>query len=155
MVDKLAGSSPARGPKKLNNMSRSTQPFKGFFSDGWHIVSIMEAIIPASEPDGSILITFADGNNNKCQELYKMDKHFIKMCGDACIITPDSVFDSKKAIGARLQINIVEGMLGDTKEYNHPGQQIAKKVMDKVKIIAEQRKMIKKIESTKPDEFDM
>jgi len=139
---------------KTNNMSRSTQPFKGLFSDGWHLVAIMEAI---NQHDG-ILITFADGNNNKYQELFKMDKHFIKMCGDAGLITDESVFDSKKAIGARLMIEIVEGMFADTKEYDrysHPLEKISQNPLPlqiKQRIIEEQREMIRKVES---NEFDM
>jgi hypothetical protein len=145
-------------------MSRSTQPFKGFFSDGWHLVAIMESI---SQHDG-ILITFADDNNNKRQELFKMDKHFIKMCGDAGLITEESVFDSEKAIGARLMIQIVEGIFADTKGYDGgvltmkdvkvtqdtpmtmPFAERAK--INKAKIIAEAKEMIKKVES---NEFDM
>lgn len=143
-------------------MSLSTQPFKGFFSDGWHLVAIIEATVPPTEPNGSILITFADGNNNKRQELFKMDKHFIKMCGDAGLITEESVFDSKKAIGARLMIEIVEGMFADTKEYillQNQSPQITFKQTDelgsKSRIIAEQRAMIKKVESGESNEFDM
>lgn len=137
-------------------MSLSTQPFKGFFQDGWHLVAIMET---KQQPDG-ILITFADGNNNKRQELFKMDKRFIKMCGDAVLITDESVFDSKKAIGARLMIEIVKGMFADTKEYDYSGQHFAKIAdktisVSKAKIIAEQRAMIKKVESGESNEFDM
>jgi len=107
-----------------------------------------------------------------------MDKHFIKMCGDAGLITNESVFDSKKAIGARLMIEIVEGLLADTKEYianeqhfskiadkiisvkhNHPLEVISHKVIlmseTKSKIIEEQRAMIKQVESGESNEFDM
>lgn len=139
-------------------MSRSTQPYKGFFSDGWHLVAIMEA----KQQAGGILITFADGNNNKRQELFKMDKYFIKMCGDARLITDESVFDSEKAIGARLMIEIVEGVLADTKEYNeheNPLVNLVRKTVSKdqikAKIIAEQREMINKVQSGAKDEFDM
>jgi len=134
-------------------MSRSTQPFKGFFQDGWHLVAIIEV-----ENVNGILITFADGNNNKFPVCFEMNSTFIKMCGDAGLISEESVFDSKKSIGARLMIEIVEGMLADTKEYNrysHPLEKISQSPLPlqiKQKIIEEQREMIKRVES---NEFDM